>query len=70
MSALGLPVRKKDADILEQVQWRAAKVLEGLENVTSEGRLTERGLFSVKMSEFSSCCCLALPGGSMQRRRS
>lgn len=28
----------------------AAKMLEGLENVTSEERLTERGLFSIKMS--------------------
>lgn len=64
----GLPIRKKDVDILEQVQWRAAKMLEGLENVISEERLTEWGLFSVKMSEFRSCCCLKLPNGHMQRR--
>lgn len=43
-------------------------MLEGLENVISEERLTEWGLFSVKMSEFRSCGCLKLPNGRMQRR--
>lgn len=33
VSSLGLPVRKRDRDIMETVQWRATKMIKGLEHL-------------------------------------
>jgi len=42
------PQFKKDEELLERVQWRAARVMRGLEHLSYEGRLRELGLFSLK----------------------
>ena len=44
------PQHKKDMDLLESVQRRAAKLIKGLENFSCEDRSRELGLFSLKFS--------------------
>ena len=42
------PQYKKDRDLLERVQWKATKVIKGLEHLACEERLGDVDLFSLE----------------------
>jgi len=43
------PQFKKDEELLERVQWKAKRIVRGLEHLSYEERLRELGLLSLKM---------------------
>jgi len=42
------PPLKKDEELLERFQWRATRMMKGLEHLSYEERLRELSLFSLK----------------------
>jgi len=45
---LWAPQFKKDEELLERVQWRAMRMMRGLDHLSYEEKLRELGLFSLK----------------------
>ncbi|PKU36993.1 hypothetical protein llap_12704 [Limosa lapponica baueri] len=43
------PQFKKDRELLERVQWRATKIIKGMEHLSEEERLRDLSLFSLDM---------------------
>ena len=61
------PQNRKDLEVLEHVQGKATKLVQGLEQKSCEAQVTELGLFGVEKrrvreSEGRPCHSLQLPG--------
>jgi len=52
------PHFKKDEELLKRVQWRAMKMIRGLERLSYNERLRELVLFSLEKNERGSYKCL------------
>ena len=48
------PLLKKDGDLLERVQWRAIKMLRGLQHLPYKEKLRDLGLFRLVKTESGS----------------
>ncbi|PKU48692.1 hypothetical protein llap_1016 [Limosa lapponica baueri] len=59
------PQHRKDLDLLEQIQWRATKMIRGMEHLSCEDRLRELGVFSLEKTPGRPCCGLSVLKGGL-----